>query len=109
MTLIQKLINKYNNFILESIEEMAGQGGEYVSEENAKARIEEGCKGCPLYIEKKVLPFAKGMVCDKNQGGCGCIVEVKSKFKINLNLETFKIEKTECPKGIWTFIDHNFI
>ena len=91
----------YEAFIEESIIELVSSGGEVINDQTIIDGRLEICKGCPLYIDGKILPWYTTKICDKSQGGCGCSVEIKTKMKTHRNPLNFTIEKTVCPLGKW--------
>lgn len=107
----EKLQNYYRDFILDAIEEVVSTGGERVPEELTKLRITQGCKNCELFIIGEVLPNVMARKCGNgppNDIGCGCALDVKSKFKKHRDPKTLKIIDTTCPKEVWSIIDNNF-
>lgn len=65
--------------------------GTEVAPEIQQARIAI-CEGCPTFDKAKRL-------CQKSKGGCGCFVDIKTKY-LEIDFVTYK-EQVKCPKGKW--------
>ena len=65
--------------------------GVKADEATAKKRMEL-CVNCPTFdIESRT--------CDANKGGCGCFVDIKTKY-LEIDLQFHK-ETVKCPLGKW--------
>ena len=65
--------------------------GTEVAPEIQQARIAI-CEGCPTFDKNRRL-------CQKEYGGCGCFVDIKTKY-LEIDFVTYT-EIVKCPKNKW--------